>query len=336
MWDFTLNRRAALPLRDQLALQFDLKILQGEVVIGQKLPSVRSLARRLQIDSNTVAAVYRQLKTDGKLETSRGSGAFASNGMPSMDELLDPEATLRYTLHAMLRSGRSAAEIKETVSRWLDTSPPGEIAVIDPVRETAELLAVEIRQHLGVRVVAHTLLEAAHELPQQRHVLPVALPFHVRRLASWECFRGGRKVLPLRLARPDYAVVNSLPPESFILVVSHSPEVLPYVSMLLQCFGGDRWMTQCFIESDQAAWHRIVPIADLAIVDARSSAAVRRVFPRRLQQLRLIARSTLDELRQALRLPGFWLDAGTSAGLIPACARRPAPNLANLTHSSEL
>ena len=44
--DIFVNRRGGVPVRDQLVTQLELKILGGELAQGQRLPSVRALARR--------------------------------------------------------------------------------------------------------------------------------------------------------------------------------------------------------------------------------------------------------------------------------------------------
>ena len=50
---------------------------------GDRLPPVRKLAEDLVINPNTVARAYRDLETEGLLETRQGSGVTVSrNGSP--------------------------------------------------------------------------------------------------------------------------------------------------------------------------------------------------------------------------------------------------------------
>ena len=72
--DIVLNRRGGVPVRDQLVAQLELKILGGELPLGQRLPSVRSLARRLKVHHNTVSAAYQALEDSGHVELRRGAG----------------------------------------------------------------------------------------------------------------------------------------------------------------------------------------------------------------------------------------------------------------------
>src|SRR5215510_2400577 len=81
MWNFSLNRRGDLTIENQIALQVELMIQRGEIAAGEKLPSVRRLARQLKIHRNTAAAAYRRLKDWGHLQTTAGSGAYLQRGI---------------------------------------------------------------------------------------------------------------------------------------------------------------------------------------------------------------------------------------------------------------
>jgi len=64
-----------------------LGILSEDLPAGHKLPSIRSLARRYQIHSNTVSAAYRDLEDRGWLELRRGSGLYVR---PLQSSAADP------------------------------------------------------------------------------------------------------------------------------------------------------------------------------------------------------------------------------------------------------
>jgi DNA-binding transcriptional regulator YhcF (GntR family) len=59
--DIRLSRDSEVPLRRQLAEQIVLLIGVGKLRPGQRLPSVRELARRLRIHRNTVSEAYQAL-----------------------------------------------------------------------------------------------------------------------------------------------------------------------------------------------------------------------------------------------------------------------------------
>jgi DNA-binding transcriptional regulator YhcF (GntR family) len=74
--DFVLKRKGGVPLHDQLLAQLELRILTGVLTPGQRLPSVRALARRLGLHANTVSSAYRDLETAGHVELRRGAGVY--------------------------------------------------------------------------------------------------------------------------------------------------------------------------------------------------------------------------------------------------------------------
>src|SRR5215831_1131889 len=71
-----LSRNSAASLRDQLATQIMLGVASGDPKEGEKLPSVRELARRYSVHANTVSAAYRDLAQRGWLEFRKGSGVY--------------------------------------------------------------------------------------------------------------------------------------------------------------------------------------------------------------------------------------------------------------------
>jgi GntR family transcriptional regulator / MocR family aminotransferase len=57
-------------------------ILEGRLKVGSRLPSTRAVARMYQVARGTVVAAFEQLKAEGYLETSLGSGTFVARALP--------------------------------------------------------------------------------------------------------------------------------------------------------------------------------------------------------------------------------------------------------------
>jgi GntR family transcriptional regulator len=51
-------------------------LTNGELAVGDALPSVRALADRLVVNHNTVAKAYNELARDGVIESHQGRGVF--------------------------------------------------------------------------------------------------------------------------------------------------------------------------------------------------------------------------------------------------------------------
>ena len=62
----------------QIADQIRRGIASGELAVGDAVPSVRTLAKELIVNANTVAKAYAELIRDGVLETQAGKGAFVA------------------------------------------------------------------------------------------------------------------------------------------------------------------------------------------------------------------------------------------------------------------
>ena len=66
------------PIFEQIAFQVKTAVARGEIEGGDKLPSVRELAKELAINPNTVARAYEALERDGVIVRRQGSGCFVT------------------------------------------------------------------------------------------------------------------------------------------------------------------------------------------------------------------------------------------------------------------
>ena len=73
---FVIGTSASTPPFEQLRVQVRDAVAAGELVAGAKLPTVRALAEELGLAANTVARAYRELETDGIIETRGRAGSF--------------------------------------------------------------------------------------------------------------------------------------------------------------------------------------------------------------------------------------------------------------------
>ena len=114
--DIVLNRRGGVPVREQIATQLQLKILGGELAHGQRLPSVRALARRLRVHHNTVSAAYQDLQAAGHVQLKRGSGVFVRRAGPTeLPEARGLDEMIRLALRSALTLGHTGTEIRAAV-----------------------------------------------------------------------------------------------------------------------------------------------------------------------------------------------------------------------------
>ena len=74
----SIDPHAAAPPYEQIQIQIAALVRSGEVPAGTRLPTVRRLAGDLGLAPNTVARSYRELESDGIIETRGRRGSFAS------------------------------------------------------------------------------------------------------------------------------------------------------------------------------------------------------------------------------------------------------------------
>ncbi len=80
MSEFDVSRQRGLPVYLQIQAQIERRIAAGSLAPGDPLPSVRTLAKQLRINPNTVVRVYRELEFLGLVETRHGEGTFVAAG----------------------------------------------------------------------------------------------------------------------------------------------------------------------------------------------------------------------------------------------------------------
>lgn len=74
----TVSSDSAEPPYEQIRTQVRDAVRAGELVPGAKLPPVRRLAHELGLAVNTVARAYRELETDGIVETRGRNGTVVA------------------------------------------------------------------------------------------------------------------------------------------------------------------------------------------------------------------------------------------------------------------
>jgi len=73
-----ISNSANEPIYNQIVTQLKEQILKGELKAGEALPSIRSLAKELQISVITTKRAYEELEREGFIETVPGKGSFVA------------------------------------------------------------------------------------------------------------------------------------------------------------------------------------------------------------------------------------------------------------------
>jgi len=166
-----VDRTLPVPLGMQLRGLIEYGVVNGDLMPGQRLPSVRDMADSLDIAPMTVAQVYRGLRDAGLLETRAGDGTFiAMRETPLADVAAGksplPELQRRFDaiISDALTSGLSPSEIAGMVQVGLSrSSQPAarRVVMLGMFEEATREYAFVLQQRLGRQfaVEPHTLAE---------------------------------------------------------------------------------------------------------------------------------------------------------------------------------
>lgn len=145
-----------MPLRQQLTEQIVFLITTGKLKPGQRLPSVREVARRLKIHHNTVSEAYQDLVRRTWVVRRRGSrllvGSRGDSGVES------PARDLDEFINASIRRARelgySLQALRQRVRERLTAQPPDHILVVEEDSGLREIMQQELQEALGWPVAA--------------------------------------------------------------------------------------------------------------------------------------------------------------------------------------
>jgi GntR family transcriptional regulator len=77
-----LESTSGMPIARQIADQIRTHCAAGNLCPGDRLPSVRQLAKDLTVNQNTVLRVYEKLTAEGLLERWHGDGTYVADSLP--------------------------------------------------------------------------------------------------------------------------------------------------------------------------------------------------------------------------------------------------------------
>ena len=110
-----LNAGDEQPIYGQIADRVKFAVAGGVLRPGDMVPPIRELSKQLVVNPNTVARAYRDLQTEGLLESVRGLGLQVSEGAVERCRVSRRELVrhrLRRAIEEARRSGMDPPEIE--------------------------------------------------------------------------------------------------------------------------------------------------------------------------------------------------------------------------------
>jgi GntR family transcriptional regulator len=123
----SIDIRSSVAAYVQIENQIEFAIAAGDLKAGDKLPSVRVLSNRIELNPNTVAKAYRDLEVKGLVWTRQGMGVFISKGVEAKCREICRKKIIEH-LHEVTTEARAAgmtnAEVRNAVNASYRSDAP--------------------------------------------------------------------------------------------------------------------------------------------------------------------------------------------------------------------
>ncbi|MFJ4539319.1 GntR family transcriptional regulator [Streptomyces tibetensis] len=118
--EFHLNSRSGLSPYQQLVQQVRHALRLGLLEEGDRLPTVKEVAKQMAVNPNTVLKAYRELEHDGLVAARPGVGTFVTRTLA--DGTLAAHGPLRKDLQRWLTKARLAGLDDESIEALFMTT----------------------------------------------------------------------------------------------------------------------------------------------------------------------------------------------------------------------
>lgn len=112
---------ASKPIYEQIIDEIKKMIVRGELSPGDKLPSQRGMAKKIEVNPNTIQRAYREMESMELVETRRGLGTFIREDENVMNKITREMAskTVEKFINEMKSLGFDDERIRETLEKAL-------------------------------------------------------------------------------------------------------------------------------------------------------------------------------------------------------------------------
>ena len=115
-----MEYNTSAPIYLQVINELKKKMVKGELMPGEKMPSGRDLAVEYKVNQKTAARIYRELEAQGYCFTRRGIGTFVSEEESMFQDLKKEMASelVKNFMHEMDGLGFEKGDIIEQIADY--------------------------------------------------------------------------------------------------------------------------------------------------------------------------------------------------------------------------
>jgi GntR family transcriptional regulator len=307
----SINRESPIPLHDQLVTQISLLIAAGVLAPGQRLPSVRDLAGRLDVHRNTVMAVYNTLESYGVVTIKAGSGVrvLEARGRSTSDGWREGVA-LRHMASQFIaearEAGNSDAAIREAFELALVPTPMRRIVVVDPHPDFHALYRHELSAVFNFPIETWTIeqvraegaesLEDAALLTSMYHLAPLRDVVGAERRVVVFSVDAGESLL---------ARVRALPAGQTVGLVTVSETLLRMAKEIIAGLRGEDLLLLEASPDDPDRLKSVLKLSDMVLTDTPSFDRVKTLTAKPVLRFQLLPEGSLSSVAQQLPAEAF-------------------------------
>ncbi|MZQ75870.1 MAG: GntR family transcriptional regulator [Peptoclostridium sp.] len=125
---FELDLRSRVPIYEQLVEKLKKLIISDMLRENEQLPAVRTLAKELTINPNTIQKAYRELERQGYIYSIPGKGSFVSESKSgvNIEKMNELKAELEKIVSELIFMGTDKGELIELIENVGDNGKRGE------------------------------------------------------------------------------------------------------------------------------------------------------------------------------------------------------------------
>lgn len=289
-----LSKNSEVSIREQLFAQIQIGIASDDLVPGEKLPSIRQLARRFGVHPNTISAAYGELADAGLIEFRKGSGSFVK-AQPDSAERTAIDAVVDEMLVAAAAHGFTAEQVYSEIGKRLSAKGTRAVCVIEPDEGLREIIIAEVAERLGAICIPVTNEDILNG--NAANLLIAAMYDEKPKLENIRA--DGRRFVFLKANSVSASMMGRMRPRDgeLLAVVSGWRDFLAFSRLYLTAARVDP-ETIMFRSTSEPSWRRGTDSASILICDAVSA----RHFTgdSRVIVFQLISEASIAELRAAL------------------------------------
>jgi len=302
-----INRSSLVSLQEQLSAQIGHLVASGALAPGERLPSIRALARELRIHHNTVLAAYQVLQARGLLVLQRGSGArvaeFDAARNARLEGLSLQALAVQFVAQARAR-GHGEKEILEACRVALSPLTISRLVLVNPHADLQAIYLHELEEWLNLPKLGMTIEEVEALDPAWRaRSCFVTSTNHAGRL---QAVLDNQAPLISRLAPMDLLLsrARELPADRLIAIVSASPRFRVLLKELLSAVCDENQLIEVPSE-DLVQLRAVGRLSGLMVTDALSAGTLSGDYRESLFRFPLLGGDLRVELAKCLPPEAF-------------------------------